>query len=54
MTIPAGATAATITITPLNDALVELNETVVLTLSPNAAYTVGSSSSATVTIVSDE
>jgi 2-C-methyl-D-erythritol 4-phosphate cytidylyltransferase len=52
--IPAGAASATITVTPVNDTLVEGNETVVVTLSPSAAYTVGSPGSATVTIVSDD
>ena len=54
VTIPAGATSATITVTPINDTAVESDETVVVTLSANAAYTVGSSSSATITIASDD
>ena len=51
-TIPAGSASTAITITPLADSLVESNETVILTLATNAGYTVGSPSSATVTIVS--
>jgi hypothetical protein len=52
--IPAGATTATITVTPIDDLLVEPDETVVVTLAANAAYTVGAAASATVTIQSDE
>ena len=52
--IPAGASSAAITITPIDDTLVEGNETVVLTLTANAAYTAGSPASATVTIISND
>jgi len=52
--IPAGSASKTITVTPINDTAVESDETVVLTLSSNAAYTVGSPNSATVTITSDD
>jgi Calx-beta domain/Bacterial TSP3 repeat len=48
---PAGASSVAITITPLDDNVSEGNETVVLTLNANSAYTLGSSSSATVTIL---
>lgn len=54
VTIPAGASSATVTIAPIDDAVVEANETVVLTLSANAGYKVGTPASATVTIISDE
>ena len=54
LSIPAGSSSATITITPINDTLVEGDETVVLTLSANAAYTVGAPSSATITIISND
>ena len=54
VTIDAGSSKATITVTPVNDTDVESPETVVATLSANAAYTVGTPSSATVTITSDE
>jgi subtilisin family serine protease len=54
VTIPDSATSATVTVTPIDDSDVEGSETVVLTLSPNAAYTVGSPSSATVTIADND
>ena len=54
VSIPAGATSAPITVTPINDTAVEANETVILTLATNAAYTVGTPNSATVTITSDD
>jgi hypothetical protein len=54
VTIPVGAASATITVTPINDTLVEPNETVVVTLSPTQAYLVGTPGTATVTIVSDD
>ena len=46
VSIPAGAASAPITVTPLNDTVVEANETVILTLATNAAYTVGTPNSA--------
>jgi Calx-beta domain-containing protein/pre-peptidase len=52
--IPAGLSAADILVTPINDLLLEGNETVIATLAPNAAYTIGSPSSATVRIISNE
>jgi len=52
--IPAGVTTVTKTVTPLQDILQELNETVVVTLVQHAAYAVGSPGSATVTLASDE
>jgi hypothetical protein len=54
VTIGAGSSNGTVTITPVDDALVEGNETVVLTLTTNAAYAVGSPASATVTIVDND
>lgn len=54
VTMPAGASSGTITVEPLNDAEIEIDETVVVTLSANTAYTIGASSRATVTIASDE
>ena len=54
VTIPAGSSSATITVTPINDTTVENPEAVVVTVSANANYTVGSPSSATVTITSDD
>jgi hypothetical protein len=52
--IPVGAASATITVTPIDDLLVEPDETVIATLGANAAYTVGAASSATVTIQSND
>jgi hypothetical protein len=52
--IPIGETSATVPLTVLNDPTYEGNETVILTIAPNAAYTVGSPSSATITIADDE
>jgi hypothetical protein len=54
VTIQAGSSTRTISVTPIDDATVESDETVVVTLTTDAAYTVGSPSNATVTIVSDE
>jgi hypothetical protein len=54
VTIPAGASSATITVTPIDDSTVEANETVILTLSPNAAYNIGSPGSATITIADND
>jgi parallel beta-helix repeat protein len=53
-TIASGATSATVTVTPIDDTAVEGNETVVLTISANTAYTVGSPNSATVTIADND
>ena len=48
--IPAGAASATVIVTPINDTEKEGNETVILTLSQDAAYTVGKPDRATVRI----
>lgn len=55
-TVSLGANAAntTVTVTPLNDALVEGPETVVFTLASGTGYAVGSPNTATITIVDDE
>ena len=53
VTIPSGSASAAITVTPIEDTTVESSETVIVTLSSNASYTVGSPSSATVTIADD-
>jgi RHS repeat-associated protein len=52
VTIAAGSASATMTLTPSDDALVESDETAIVTLSPNAGYTVGAApaNAATVTI----
>jgi len=40
VTIPAGRTSATITVTPVDDALVEGDETIVISLTSSPAYNV--------------
>ncbi|MDP1993020.1 MAG: C39 family peptidase, partial [Syntrophales bacterium] len=54
LTIPAGASSAPIVITPVNDTLCEGDETVIITLKANAAYTVGTRSAATITITDND
>jgi hypothetical protein len=54
VTIPASAASVDVTITPTDDALVEAAETVILTLTDGAAYDLGATTSATVTITSDD
>lgn len=54
VTITAGATSATITVRPVDDTTVDANETVIVTLSANAAYTLGITTSGTVTITDND
>ena len=54
VTIPANQTSVTITVTPINDAIAEGPETVILTLTATASYNLSTQTTATVTIVSDE
>jgi len=54
VTIPSGATTATVTVTPIDDKLVEANESVRVTLAASTAYTIGTPNSATVTITSND
>jgi serine protease AprX len=54
VTIPAGATTAVIVVTPLDDSVVEPDETVILNVIADPAYGVGAPASAVVTIVSDD
>ncbi len=54
VTIPAGETTANITVTPIDDALSEGNETVILTVASAATYNVGSPGAATIVIQDDE
>ncbi|GAB2503979.1 putative Ig domain-containing protein [Arenimonas alkanexedens] len=54
VSIPAGATTATVTIDPTADATVEANETVILTVATGAGYIVGAPASATGTILNDD
>src|SRR6185295_472459 len=50
----AGSSTATITVDPLGDADLEPNETVILTVTAGAGYTVGTPASATGTILNDD
>jgi hypothetical protein len=52
--IPAGSSTATVTVTPIEDTLDEGIETVVLTLQPGASYSLGTTSSATITIADND
>ncbi|MFZ2755066.1 MAG: Calx-beta domain-containing protein, partial [Lysobacteraceae bacterium] len=54
VSIPSGATTATITINPSVDGLVEADETVTLTVAAGTGYTVGAPASATGTILNDD
>src|SRR5262245_12693370 len=54
MTIPAQSTTATIVVTPIDDTEGELPESVVVSLTADSAYIVGSPGKATVSIISDE
>jgi hypothetical protein len=54
ITIPEDSPSASVTVIPVDDAVSEATETVVLTLSSDPAYTVGSHNSATVTIMDNE
>lgn len=53
-TIPLGADETTVTFAPLADALVEGDETIIVTLQPGAGYTLGTSTTATLTIADDD
>ncbi|MGI8966813.1 MAG: Calx-beta domain-containing protein, partial [Limisphaerales bacterium] len=52
--IPAGLTSTNITITPINDSLLEGDESVIISLASNPGYNVGSPGSATLFIRDDE
>jgi len=54
VTLPIGAASATITVNPIDDTVVEGDETVALTLRPDITYDVGSPNSAIVTIQDDD
>ena len=54
ITIPAGQGSTTITVTPINDNLIEGNETVILSLTDTASYDLGPANSATVIIADNE
>ena len=53
-TFAAGAATAAVTVTPIDDIVVEGNETAILTLDTDAAYTIGDDDQATVTIVDND
>ncbi|MBK8037920.1 MAG: hypothetical protein IPK22_12455 [Verrucomicrobiaceae bacterium] len=52
--IPDGQSSAAVTVTPLDDALMEGAETVVLTLQSGAGYTLGATTSGAITLADDE
>ncbi|MCP9934861.1 cadherin-like domain-containing protein [Cyanobium sp. Candia 9D4] len=54
ITFAAGSATATVTVDPTGDAVVEADETVSLTLSANAAYTIGTAGAVTGTITNDD
>ena len=54
VTIPDGETSMTVPVDVLDDSLIEDDETVTLTVEPDAAYTVGDPDTATVTIADDD
>ncbi|HXV08240.1 MAG TPA: CARDB domain-containing protein, partial [Burkholderiales bacterium] len=54
VTIPEGSASATLAITPIDDAIGEINETVLVSIEPDPAYIRGWSRVASVIMVSDE
>lgn len=54
VSIANGQKTGIITVTPNNDSDIEVNETVIITLTTGALYTVGAPNNATVTIISDD
>lgn len=54
VTLPAGTASATITLTPVDDAIVDPGETVIVTIAANAAYSLGSPSAATHIILDND
>jgi hypothetical protein len=54
LTLASGQTTATITVTPIDDTLLESTEGVTLSISNGAAYTVGTPSSGSGTIADDD
>ncbi|PYJ03502.1 MAG: hypothetical protein DME25_12075, partial [Verrucomicrobia bacterium] len=55
VTIPDGSVSATITVTPVDDSVVEPTETIIATLAPNSAYAIDSSAnSATVSLLDND
>jgi hypothetical protein len=54
LTIPTGATSTKLTLVPIDDKLLEGPETIIVTISTNAAYNIGSSNRATIIIQDNE
>jgi hypothetical protein len=54
VSISAGSTSANVVVVPLQDALCEGNETVILTIASNSEYTVGAQNTATVVLSDDD
>jgi len=54
VTIEAASTTATVSVVPIDDTAYESNESVILTLVANAAYTIAAPSTGTVTVVSND
>ncbi len=54
VTFAAGSSSATVTVNPTNDTAIETDETVILTLVSNAAYSVGTTAAVTGTITNDD
>jgi subtilisin family serine protease len=54
VTIEAASSTATVSVNPIDDLAHESDETVIVTLAADAAYTIGSPSTGTVTVVSDD
>ncbi|WP_071191886.1 choice-of-anchor L domain-containing protein [Trichormus sp. NMC-1] len=54
ITFASGASTATLTINPTTDTTLESNETIALTLAPNANYAIGTAGAVTGTIVDDD
>lgn len=53
-TIPIGSSSGTITVNPIDDALIEGSETIIATIQSNTSYTVGAPFSATVTLFDND
>ena len=54
VTLPIGLASSTVVVAPVDDSIAEGSETVVLTLASQAAYTIGSPNSATITIADND
>lgn len=54
VTIPANTASYVVTVSPINDTAYESTETVILAFEGNAAYVIGASSSATVSIIDND